>query len=395
MPQNQDLLLEVSQVGKSFPLDSTPSKRASAFFRLLLGLPIKRVPVLQDVSFQIHRGQSLGVIGSNGAGKSTLLKMIAGVLHPTSGEVKCHGRVGALLELGAGFDPEQTGRENVRTNAAWLGMSADEFEAKSEFIHEFADIGRYMDEPVKHYSSGMVVRLGFAVLAAVKPELLITDEVLAVGDESFQKKCIRWVEEYLDDGGTLLLVSHSMYHVQKLCKQALWLGDGHVKGYGDVFDVTQDYLAHHERLSRKEGALPEHYDGTEYRIVGLSIDGDESDIVRTYEPGQVLSLSVTLYSPDGRIPQLAIGLVRADGTPIYGITSDIACAPYESKDKRHHIYHVKVGPAELLPGSYVIRFSTLDPEAVRLFDNVERSFVVRGKTREVGMVRVPIAWGKT
>src|SRR5688572_24770446 len=177
----------------------------------------------------------------------------------------------------------------------------------------------------KHYSSGMVVRLGFAVIAAVRPDLLITDEVLAVGDESFQKKCIRWMEDYLETGGTLLLVSHSMYHVQKLCKHALWLRDGKVEAYGDVFEVTQDYLAYHERKSLRESGpdFQKDYAGGEYRITGVRLNDSEDTTPRVLREGEAIALDVQVYAPDGRRPHLAIGLLRADGTPVYGTTTEI------------------------------------------------------------------------
>ena len=170
-------------------------------------------------SFELTRGESLGVIGENGAGKSTLLKIIAGVIQPTRGTVAVNGRVGALLELGSGFHPDYTGLANIDLAAALLGLTPREIAAKRDEIIAFADIGEHIHDPIKHYSSGMVVRLGFAVATALAPDVLITDEVLAVGDESFQKKCIAWMERYLADGGTLLLCSHSMYHVQKLCRE--------------------------------------------------------------------------------------------------------------------------------------------------------------------------------
>ena len=222
-------LLTVRDIGKAWPLDSSPRARASALLRALLGRPIARTPVLADITFMVRPGESLGIIGENGAGKSTLLKLIAGVLTPTSGSVECRATVGALLELGAGFEMERSGRENIAIAAGLMGWSRREIEARAPEIEAFADIGRYIDEPVKHYSSGMVVRLGFAIIATVRPQLLITDEVLAVGDESFQRKCIRWIEDYLVGGGTLLLVSHSTYHIQKLCKHALWLREGRVQ----------------------------------------------------------------------------------------------------------------------------------------------------------------------
>ncbi len=202
------------------------------------------------------RGESLGVIGENGAGKSTLLKIIAGVIPPTRGTVAVNGRVGALLELGSGFHPEYTGLANIELAAALLGLAPSEIADKRAEIIAFADLGDHIRDPIKQYSSGMVVRLGFAVATALAPDILITDEVLAVGDESFQKKCVAWMERYLGGGGTLLFCSHSMYHVQKLCRHALWIKGGQVERYGTAAEVTQAYLAYHEaKEARAKGAL--------------------------------------------------------------------------------------------------------------------------------------------
>lgn len=389
-------LIDVKAAGKAFPAVGTPSARARACFKLLAGFDVATVPVLRNVSFEVRPGESLGIIGSNGAGKSTLLKLVTGVWAPSSGSVTRRGRIGALLELGAGFDPERTGRDNIRTNAALLGMTASEFAAKREAIIAFADIGRYIDEPVKHYSSGMVVRLGFAVVAAARPELLVTDEVLAVGDESFQKKCVRFIEDYLDDGGTLLLVSHSMYHVQKLCRHALWLKEGQVEAYGDVFDVTQDYLAWHERkgLTEQGPDIDATYAGTDYRIVGLEIDGDGSAASRILEPGRPLKVRVTLQAPGGVVPHCGLGLVRSDGSAVYGTSTEIETVDAEFVGADRVRYDCELDLADLLPGHYMLKLHALDPEGVRLFDTVERALVVRGATRELGTVRLPIVWRK-
>ncbi len=220
---------------------------------MLLGRePVHGAEVLHGINLDVVRGQSLGIIGENGAGKSTLLKVLTGVIKPTRGKVVVHGNVAAMLELSAGFQPDFSGMDNVRMKASLMGLSNQELEESLDDILAFADIGEYIHEPVKHYSSGMVVRLGFAVITACKPDLLITDEVLAVGDESFQKKCISWMQNFLKQGGTLLLVSHSMYQVQKLCQKALWVHEGKARKYGEVFPVTQAYLAWHEKRSARE-----------------------------------------------------------------------------------------------------------------------------------------------
>src|SRR3954470_11141684 len=240
-------LLELANVGKDYAKVETRGGRVRLVFDLLRGHGARHVfRALDDISFSMQRGQSLGIIGENGAGKSTLLKIVAGVIQPTRGTVAVNGRVGALLELGSGFHPEYTGLANIDLAAALLGLAPSELGAKRDEIIAFADLGEHIHDPIKQYSSGMVVRLGFAVATALSPDVLITDEVLAVGDESFQKRCIAWMERYLGGGGTLLLCSHSMYHVQKLCAHALWVKDGRAERYGPASDVTQAYLAYHE-----------------------------------------------------------------------------------------------------------------------------------------------------
>ncbi|NCF63277.1 MAG: ATP-binding cassette domain-containing protein, partial [Gammaproteobacteria bacterium] len=246
-------LIRLQGVSKFYPRVHRPRERLRAFASLMTGSKVREgAEVLHDISLEITAGQSFGIIGENGAGKSTLLKVLTGVISPSRGSVDVNARIAALLELGAGFQPEFSGIDNVKMKAALLGMSSGTLDRHLDEILAFADIGDYVYEPVKHYSSGMVVRLGFAVVAASRPELLITDEVLAVGDESFQKKCVRWIENFLEQGNTLLMVSHSMYLVQKLCKQALWLHEGRMKEIGDVFPVTQSYLAYHEERSAAE-----------------------------------------------------------------------------------------------------------------------------------------------
>lgn len=387
-------LLSVQGLGKSWPVDASPRARASALLRALLGRPIARTPVLQDIGFQIRSGESLGIIGENGAGKSTLLKLIAGVLRPTAGSVQLNASVGALLELGAGFELERSGRENIAIAAGLMGWSRRQIQARTPEIEAFADIGRYIEEPVKHYSSGMVVRLGFAIIATVRPQLLITDEVLAVGDESFQRKCIRWIEDYLDSGGTLLLVSHSTYHIQKLCKHALWLREGRVQSYGDVFDVTQDYLAYHERkLAAERGPeLDRTYAGSEYRLVRVALNSSEDEGPRLIEQGGLLRIEAELHSPDGRGPQFSFGVIRGDGTALYGQVAEIEGVRAEILSDQRSRYALELDPGALLPGSYVLRLHAMDPEGLRVFDTVERVFTVRGASRELGCVRLPHRW---
>jgi ABC-type polysaccharide/polyol phosphate transport system ATPase subunit len=196
---------------------------------------------LRNISFQINQGESVAVVGANGAGKSTLLSIIAGVTHPTSGELRRGGRVGALLELGTGFHPDLTGRENIRLNASLLGLSRAQVQARFDSIVDFAGMERFLDEPVRTFSSGMVARLGFSVAIHADPEILLLDEVFAVGDENFQKKCIQRVSSFAREGKTLLFVTHGMQNALTMCPRALWLEQGKVRMDGPAEEVIEHY----------------------------------------------------------------------------------------------------------------------------------------------------------
>jgi lipopolysaccharide transport system ATP-binding protein len=199
---------------------------------------------LRAVSFEIPDGETFGIIGPNGAGKSTVLKLMARILEPTSGEVTVRGRISPLLELGAGFHPELTGRENVYLNAALFGVSQAEAQDRYDEIVEFSELKDFIDAPLKHYSSGMYMRLGFAVAANIIPDILLVDEVLAVGDEAFQRKCLRKIEEFRREGRTIVFVSHDLDTVRRICRRTLWLDQATVQAVGPTDDVVNAYLQH-------------------------------------------------------------------------------------------------------------------------------------------------------
>ena len=198
---------------------------------------------LQNISFDIQKGDILGLVGFNGAGKSTLLKILAGVLQPTTGIVKVKGKIAPLIEVGAGFDPELTARENVYLNGAILGYSRKFLESKFDEIIDFAELKDFVDVPVKNFSSGMYARLGFAIATMVKPEILIVDEVLSVGDFRFQEKCEKRIQTMIRDGVTIILVSHDINLIRRLCNKAIWLEHGIIKDAGDSEDICKQYSA--------------------------------------------------------------------------------------------------------------------------------------------------------
>jgi lipopolysaccharide transport system ATP-binding protein len=384
-------VLRLADVGKDYAKVETRGGRVRLVFDLLRGHGAAHVfRALDSVSLELARGESLGIIGENGAGKSTLLKIVAGVIKPTRGVVAVRGRVGALLELGSGFHPEYTGLANIDLAAALLGLTSEEIAGKRDEIVAFADLGEHIRDPIKHYSSGMVVRLGFAVATALSPDILITDEVLAVGDESFQKKCVAWIERFLAGGGTLLLCSHSMYHIQKLCRRALWLKEGAVQRYGDAAEVTQAYLAYHEEKSAgaKVPIAPAAAAAAGvYAITSLAIEPGG-----TVAQGATLTVRGEVYAPDGRVPVVLIGLVRADGTPVYGVATEMDGVTPRRLGPDRFAFALNLPELALLPGKYFVRAHALDPEGVRLFDNVERSLVVTGSSRELGIVRLRHRW---
>ena len=246
-------VLKAQRLGKRYRLFASPRERLMA----LLGMADRSKPhwALKDVSFELKRGQCLGVIGDNGAGKSTLLKLLAGTLQPSHGQLQRQGRVTAILELGAGFHPDFTGRDNLMFGGSFIGLTQADMLRLSDEIIEFSELGEAIDRPVKTYSSGMIVRLAFALVTAVQPEVLIIDEALAVGDQSFQKKCVERIEAFRANGCTILFCSHSLYHVRHLCNVALWLDAGQVREFGATEVVLGAYETH---VRARDKALEKH-----------------------------------------------------------------------------------------------------------------------------------------
>jgi lipopolysaccharide transport system ATP-binding protein len=250
MSSNRDVAIRVNNLSKCYHIYDAPRDRLKQFFlprfRRLAGSPTKQYFrefwALKDVSFEIGQGETVGIIGQNGAGKSTLLQILCGTLSPSSGSVEINGRVAALLELGSGFNPEFTGRENIYMNASVLGLARAEIDARFDQIVAFAEIGDFIEQQVKTYSSGMYVRLAFAVIAHVDADILIIDEALAVGDAFFAQKCMRFLRSFMDRG-TVIFVSHDTGAVINLCQRAIWLDKGAAKYDGSPKDAAQLYLA--------------------------------------------------------------------------------------------------------------------------------------------------------
>jgi lipopolysaccharide transport system ATP-binding protein len=285
---SDDLAIKVEGLGKCYHIYDTPRDRLKQFILPRLQNMIGQRPkqyyrefwALRDVSFEVKKGETVAIIGRNGSGKSTLLQIICNTLNPTCGKVTTNGRIAALLELGSGFNPEFTGRENVYLNGTILGLSRSQIDAKYDSILRFADIGQFIDQPVKTYSSGMIVRLAFAVIAHVEADILLVDEALAVGDAVFTQKCMRFIRSFQQQG-TLLFVSHDMSSVTSLCRRGIWLDRGRCEIDGEAKKVCQAYL---------QQTLQSVY-GEEEKLHGLGVDATEErlavaqiDVVNTASP---------------------------------------------------------------------------------------------------------------
>ena len=357
---------------------------------------------LRDASFEVERGSTFGLVGPNGSGKSTALKVLAGIYRPTSGTVEVKGRVSALLELGAGFHGELTGRENIRLNATILGMSTRQVDAAMDGIIDFSGIAPFIDSPVKVYSSGMVVRLGFAVAVALEPEILIIDEVIAVGDEEFQRKCFDHLFELRKRGVTIVLCTHAMGLIQDLCDQAIWLDMGQVRGLGPARDIVAGYLGDvNDRetqnqvmpLADEPAAAPPKRLGTgEARITDVSfLDGDG-------RAGPVLQaeLPCTIrlhFAAREMVPRavFGIGFLHESGVNVAGPNSG-RTGPWRLPSGEGYVDFV-VDELLLAPARYLM--STAIVDRGHTYDYADREFElhVRGRgDQEPGLVRMRGTW---
>ena len=350
---------------------------------------------LKGVDFAVPTGSTFGVIGSNGSGKSTLLKTMAGILQPEKGSITIQGRVSALLELGAGFHPELTGRENVFLNGAILGLSKKEITARFDDIVEFAGLADFIDTPVKNYSSGMFVRLGFAVAAHVEPDVLLIDEVLSVGDESFQRRCAEKIDEFRRDGRTIVFVSHGLSQVEQLCEDVAWIDKGDLRMLGKASEVISAYQGQSHQAQRVEGEQGSRWGSGEAQIVHVELrdrDGLDQAVLTTHEP-VTIHVEITAHAPlqdtvlGVRIDSLAGGVVWATSTRRNGRTIGLIDGPAG--------VDIAIGSLPLLEGVYDLTVALTDHTEVHPYDHWERRirFEVRQfKSYDSGLVSIPAEW---
>ena len=237
-------MIEVSNVTMQFHMNTDKILSLKEFVTAALRgkLEFQEFKALNNISFSVKKGETLGLIGRNGAGKSTLLKVISGILKPTEGKIKCNGNIVPMLELGSGFDFDLTGRENIFLNGAILGYDKEYLQARCDKIISFSELGEFINSPIRNYSSGMLARLAFSIASVVNPEILIVDEILAVGDEDFQKKSRKRMNELMGGGTTVLFVSHNLNQIREMCNRVIWLEQGQIKMIGDTKEVCDNYV---------------------------------------------------------------------------------------------------------------------------------------------------------
>jgi lipopolysaccharide transport system ATP-binding protein len=392
--------VEAIALGKTYRLYSSPSAR-------LLELLTRRsrhqaFRALDDVSFDLPAGESLALVGENGAGKSTLLKLVAGVATPTSGRLEVRGRVAAILELGSGFHPDFTGRQNIELNAALLGLSEAEVRDRLPEIVAWSELGEFIDRPVRQYSSGMAMRLGFSIATQVDPEILIVDEALSVGDGYFQKKCMDRILAFAEQGRSLLFCSHAMYYVSAFCPRAIWLREGRVEAVGETERVVREYerflLA--KRAPAASGAQPAatpvhadspHAPARLLAVRQLSASGEQP----TYRVGDRWEMEVDWECEDASLRfHVAIGINRAeDGLPLASFATHYSDRAPVSGSAHHHL-RLEIPALPLTKGNFSLAVFLLDEQGLHVYDqrHVPEAFTVLSPHFVPGLVEIAHVW---
>jgi ABC-type polysaccharide/polyol phosphate transport system ATPase subunit len=354
------------------------------------------VEALTDVSFAIEPGEAVGLIGRNGSGKTTLLKVVAGIIKPSGGRVDVGGRIGSLLELGAGFHPEFTGRENVYLNGSILGLKREVIRRHMAEIEAFSELERFMELPVRTYSSGMVMRLGFAVAAHLEVDVLLLDEVFAVGDEEFQRKCFGKIHEFKQRGGTIVFVSHDAAAVERLCTRAVLLRQGRLEFDGPVREAITQYHAMlaDERNPEERGAGLSEYGSGEVRIAEARLLGPDGEERNQFAPGETLAVALRIVSA-GPVPapRLSYELHDAAGLQLAGGVLDTAGLGW-NVDQAELRLRLEVDGLPLADGRFSFRFALADAAGAHLYhwlDDAVR-FVVYPANGDTGLVRLDARW---
>jgi ABC-type polysaccharide/polyol phosphate transport system ATPase subunit len=347
---------------------------------------------LRGIDFEAPKGEGLGIIGENGAGKSTLLKILAGITAPTSGNFRLEGSVASILELGSAFHGEFTGRQNIVLNAAMFGLDRQQVNEHTPGIIEFSELGRFIDQPIKTYSTGMVMRLGFAIAIQVDPDVLIIDEALSVGDGYFQKKCMVHLKSYVKNGGTLLICSHAMYYISAFCKRALWLHEGRVEALGPTQEVIPRYEAYLDSKTDRAEESPEIVEAVPTSPARIDdvrlLTGD------TYRHKGALELEISWSCDDPEMAfHLGVGLNRPDEVEVASFLSHRSdSGPWTGKT--HHTVRLEIPELPLVKNTFKLYVFLLAEDGLHIYDTriLEDAFSVEYDDYPFGIVAIPHQW---
>ncbi|MHC4944100.1 MAG: ABC transporter ATP-binding protein [Planctomycetota bacterium] len=395
----KDYAVSAENLGKRYKIYPTSFARFKEAF--YFGKRGFHMPVwaLREVSLEVPKGKALGLIGSNGAGKSTFLKILSGTTLPTTGSFKMNGKVSSLLELGTGFHSEFSGRSNIFLNGAVHGFTRRDIAAKVEEILDFAELGEFIDQPIRTYSSGMVMRLGFSMATAIDPEILIIDEILAVGDLHFQKKCVDRIFKFKKEGKSIIFCSHSLYDIRQVCDEVAWFKDGRIEERGDPLAVTNNYANYERSLATKEEIYTADFEvlkGEEQpHILSFSLidsHGNRSpEFVRT---GDNLTLEVEFeIKQQGQATNVAVAIFRTDNVLVSSFSSFMdGKEPY--KDKGLHRVTLRLPDFRIAEGEYNLVAYVFDENGIHVYDHTqtERSLIVQQEENRPGLIQLHYNW---
>jgi len=385
--------LEIRNISKIFRIYPKPVDRLKEIlFRRSFH---QEFIALEGISFSVPIGQTVGIIGDNGAGKSTLLKILAGTLTPTSGEIIKRGRVAALLELGAGFHPEFTGRQNIYLNAALLGLSQQEIRGREKDIIDFAELREFIDRPVKTYSSGMYVRLAFSIATSVDPDILIVDEALSVGDQRFQKRSLDRILSFQKRQKAIVFCSHNMYHVHHLCKTVIWLDHGRIAAIGSAPEVIQVYEDNgrekQKRLDQDATLVSQESHRGKVRIEAMEVIDDKGRPIHEYCRGQAISIRIAYRGFDSpHSYHFALAILRNDGLTCFASTTQLAGHDPSRLAQGVMVCHVPRLP--LLSGAYEIVCAIVDDTGNICYDSKGATILIPKTSEEIGLVEIDHCW---
>lgn len=399
-----EIAVSAHALGKTYHLYERPSDRLKQLFSWRDKTFYREFSAVESVNFELRKGEVLGIIGTNGSGKSTLLQLICGVIEPTTGAVKVDGRIAALLELGAGFNPEFSGRENIYLNATILGLSSAEIAAKIEGIIDFSGVRDFIDQPVKTYSSGMYVRLAFSIATSVEPDILIIDEALSVGDGAFARKSFDRIMQLKESGATILFCSHNIYQVEALCQRVLWLDKGKVRAFGESAAVCQQYnqfLEHDTGASLAPGeplvVAPQPVDGAA-RLTKVEVlaDGNTHQPLLIQSMASTLEVKVTFSSSPGlQPPSVAIVITDGSGRNITSCSTHYDHLTLERDEHGAGQVAVRFPQVHLLRGQYVVNVFLMCEQAIHIYDSARcAEFTVQQPGLEIGIVALRRDWSQ-